>query len=224
MIQLKNYEVNNDKIYITIPFEMFCDEIIIYALTHMQVKLILINATNIFSSCKLIYKKFFYDVSVRKALINSPERIIQTLASVQLQSSIPINNFRYKLDFYGIHKGFFIECDNINEINEIILVFDHTVRFNYNKFLIKSNCVKITDQLIYLPFNINKSHYDRTQSGIEEAPDLSKIDNAILTVKVDTPKLKICIYALGINWLIYNDGLGGLVWHDIDDAHRHYDI
>lgn len=213
MIHLKNYEICDNKIYISIPFQMFCGEIKIVALSSHDVDFVLTNVENIiniFSSFKLISKGIFYDTGRRELVTNLSEEIIQTLASLETTSPIPRNDFKYNIPFDGIHKGFYIECENVDEINEIRLSLARSDRFHYNRFFVRTKCVKISQQLLYFPMNFDKSHQNRTPEDFEGSLNLSRSDIATLNIKLDTLNTKICVYGLGSNILRTVSGMCGL--------------
>lgn len=211
MMQLKNCEICDNKIYITIPFEMFCSEIRLICLQYHEVRFKLTNIENNFTSCKLISKGIYYDTDIRRNMAqNEHKEIIQQLASTEINCSNPRNEFKYRIPFDSIHKGFYIECENVDEINEIRLTLNDSDRFIYNRFLVRTKCIKISQHLLYLPLNFDKSYQDRSRTGFEGSINLSRIDSSVLYIKLDNLQSKICIYGLGSNMLRYMSGMGGL--------------
>ena len=229
MMNLKEYEIYDNTFYITIPFEMFCDDIRLAALQFHDTVFRLTNTENNFRSCKLISKGVFYDTNLRMPMARDPhEHIIQCLASTEILctnflngNEFQINQFNYNMNFNGLHKGFFIESENVDQINEISLSLNGAQRFLYNRFLVRTKCIKINQHLLYLPFNYDKSYTDRTPVGFEGA--LNIIDVSKLNIKLDCPQSKICIYGLGSTMLRYINGMAGS--HDnsnIIHEHREY--
>ena len=121
MMYLKEFEICDNKFYISIPFQMFCDEIKLIALQYHQVCFKLTNSQTWFTSCHLILKGIFYDSDIRRAMAqNSSESIIQCLSSTEIIcQGEPKNEFGYDIPFDGVHKGFFIECENVDNIKEL---------------------------------------------------------------------------------------------------------
>ena len=213
MIHLKEYEICDNKIYITIQFEMFCSEIKLISLQLHEVRFTLTNIENNFTSCKLISKGIYHDSDIRRNMAsNEHKEIIQRLSSTEINCSNSRNEFKYRIPFDGIHKGFYIECENVDEINEIRLELNIQDRFIYNRFLIRKKCIKIHQKLIYLPLNFDKSQQDRTREGFEGSLNLSRIDITTLNIKLDNLHSKICIYGLGSNLLRYMHGMCGLAY------------
>lgn len=222
MMHLKDYEICDNKFYIFIPFQMFCDDIKLVCLDYHDVRITLTDTLNNFMSCKLISKGIYYDTVIRGNMCaNSHEHIIQQLASTEINCFQQINEIRYRMPFDGIHKGFFIECTNVDEINEIQLQLNGMERTYYNRFLIRTKCIKINHHLLYFPLNYDKSYTDRTRRGFEGTLNLSRIDSVILKIKLDYLQSKICIYGLGSNILRYNGGMGGSAFTTYDMHHNY---
>jgi hypothetical protein len=212
MMHLKDYDICDNKFYVSIPFQMFCDDVRMIHLQFHDVICRLTDTENNFMSCKLISKGIFYTSQIRSEISRTRyEHIIQELSSIELScGNEGRNEFMCKIPFNGIHKGFYIETANVDEINEIKLELLHHVRSHYNRFLVRAKCVKISQQLLYFPLNYDKSYTDRTIEGFEGSLNLSRIDFSTLNIKLDNPQSKICVYGLGSNKLIYTGGMGGL--------------
>ena len=224
MMHLKDYEICDNKFYVSIPFQMFCDDIKLICLQFHEVRFKLTNTENNFTSCKLISKGIYYDTLIRQEMNqNNHQNIIQQLASTELTcTNEGRNDFKYRMPFDSIHKGFFIECENVDEINEIKLQLNGNDRTYYNRFLVRTKCVKINQHLLYFPLNYDKSYTDRTREGFEGSLNLSRIDSAVFNIKLDNLQSKICIYGLGSNMLRYSMGMGGLAFgfstiHDYEE-------
>lgn len=223
MMHLKDYEICDNKFYISIPFQMFCDDIKLICLPYHEVRFRLKNTENNFMSCKLISKGIYYDDPIRRRMAqNHHEHIIQQLASTEINCLNPRNEFIYNMPFDGIHKGFFIECENVDEINEIKLNLNTHLRTFYNRFLVRTKCIKINQHLLYFPLNYDKSYTDRTSEGFEGSLNLSRIDVVKISIKLDDVQSKICIYGLGSNMLRYMSGMAGIAYvssgsHDYEE-------
>jgi hypothetical protein len=218
MMHLKDYEICDNKFYISIPFQMFCDNIKLINLQFQDVKFKLTNTENNFALCKLISKGIYYDLQNRREIAHgNHDNIVQQLASTEITYSNERNEFMYRIPFTSIHKGFFIESENVDEINEIKLKLNQHIRTNYNRFLVRTKCVKINQHLLYFPLNYDKSYTDRTIEGFEGSLNLSRIDSSKLYIKLDNPQSKICIYGLGSNMLKYTNNMCGLSHYSYTD-------
>lgn len=202
MMHLKEYDICDGDFYISIPFQMFCDDIKLISTN--EVMFHLTNTDDNFVSCKLISKGIYYTSSIRHQIAEGgQEEIIKCLASTELTSCVQRDEFIYRMPFGGIHNGFFIETENVDEINKLMLILNNNCRTNYNRFLVKKKCIKINQHLLYFPLNYDKSYTDRTNEGLQSSLNLSRIDSAFLIIKLDQPNTKICIYGLGVNLLKY---------------------
>ena len=223
MNHLKNYETCDNKIYLSIPFQMFCDDIKLICLNYPSVIFKLTNVENNFISCNLISKGIYYDNQSRIQMRESEhDVIIQKLASTEINFTVQKNEFKYKMPYDSIHKGFFIEVEDVDNINEIRLFLNRHERTIYNRFLVRTKCIKINQHLLYFPLNYDKSYTDRTREGFEGSLNLSRIDSAVFNIKLDNLQSKICIYGLGSNMLRYSMGMGGLAFvfstiHDYEE-------
>ena len=212
MMLLKEYEICDNKFYINIPFKMFCDDIKCISALHKETIFYLSNTENNFSSCNLILKNYFYDSVERNLFMtNSYETIIQSLSSTEINCQNLKNIFVHNMDM-GLYKGFFIECVNVDEINEIILILRtevyNLIKTNYNRFLVKMKCVKLNQNLLYFPLNYEKSYIDRNREDFEGLLDL--INDGLkceIIIKFDNMQSKICVYNLSVGILNYTAGM-----------------
>lgn len=222
MLHMKEYEFMDNKYYIHIPFAMFCDDIIIIALQYGKIIVKLTNTNNNISSVKLLSKETCYDTDTRLNMAKiGHEKFIQIIASTEIIYRNPTNNFDYCVNFNGISKGFFIESVNVNQINEINLWLNGHLRLGYNKFTIKNKCVVMSKELLYLPFNNEKSYFDKTNTGFEGSLNLNIFDEVRINIKFDTQQSYICIYGLGSNLLRYLAGKCYLSQPDINMIHEY---
>ena len=199
MIHLNDVELCDGKIYITIPFQLFCNEIKISRYQNAVMRLI--NVITPFASCKLISSGLYYDEIRHNNLVDGYHtEIIQQLCSTELTSKHPINEFTYNVLFKGILKGFYIECENVNDIYEITFVSNNDIVYKYERFLIKKLCVTINKQLLYFPMNCNETHDDRSIKGLEAVHN-NLLTNDSLNIKFVNLNSTICVYSLLVNIL-----------------------
>ena len=201
LMLLNNYEICDNRLYIQIPFEMFCDKFSTLSLPpNDNVHFDLPGITNDFLNSKLIMKRLYFDADVRRELARNQQTIfLQQLSSVEINAEEPKNEFKFKAPFRGIHKGFYIECENVDNINNIQIKLNwvETPLINYGRFLVKKKCVKVNSKLLYIPFNYEKSQSGRNISDFFGSVNLERIDRTMLNIKLDNPISKICIYGLG---------------------------
>jgi hypothetical protein len=214
MMLLKEYDFIDNKFYITIPFEIFCDNIQIVSLINHQIKFSLLNTENNLLSCKLISKHTYYDTDERREIhYNIKHLCIQFLSSVELNCKKSSKTFVHEIDDYGLYKGFFIECENVDEISEIIFLMgtelnNLKIRTNYNCFLVKAKCIKINKNLLYFPLNCEKSYKGRNSDDFEGLLDLMSLSiYCEIIIKFNCLQSKICIYNLCAGSAVYDRGL-----------------
>lgn len=221
MMHLKPYEICDNKFYITIPFNMFYDDIQLICFQFISVIFKLTGAGNNFLSCNLISKAIYYQNHLRRQMVhNRYENLVQCLSSAKINIMNPTDNIKYKIPFNGINKGFFIESQNVDEINHIKLSLHGNIVVEYNRFLVRSKCVKISQNLLYFPFNVNKLYMDRTREGYEDSINFSVIHLSELHLNFDSPQSTLCIYSLSANLFIIEDVRCSLAFTS-DDLNNH---
>jgi hypothetical protein len=212
LLLLNYYEECDNKFYIDLSFKMFYDNIKLNCLSFHGVSFKLTNAFDIFLSCNLLSKNINYNKLINDKIINKAhEEIFQFITSTEINCFDKSNTFNYIMNAEGYHKGFFLECENVNKINEIQLIINNKNILNYNKFLIKKKCVKINENLLYLPFNFNQSYEDRSSKSFEGSINLSNYSTKLI-VKLDDEISKLCIYNLSSNLLRTYYGCCGLAY------------
>lgn len=215
LINLNFPECYDNKVYLKTCFDIFFGNIPLVALEEsMTLKIsnfyelgYLMDSYGII--CKLTY---YYKPEIRQALVKDKlQRLYQELSWYEYNLTNireDDNKYEFNLNFSRISKGFFIECENINNLNELKLLFyfpnDPLTRIAYNKFLLKSKSIKINENMIYLPFNYDKSYTDISNESYEGGIDLSRIDDLILVLTFSQPINNIKIYNVGMNLLCKN--------------------
>ena len=151
------------------------------------------------------------------------ENVIQFISSIEINCVEKSNEFQYVMHAEGTYKGFFIECENVDEINEIQLIISDKNIFNFDKFLIKKKCVKINKSFLYFPFNFDEKYTDRTLESLAGSLRLSGRITKLI-IKLDNEISKICIYNFSYNLLRIADGMIGLASLYEDTAYQtgHY--
>lgn len=229
LINLNEPIICDGKMYINLCFDMLFGDIKIIGLQYHEVKFAL-SQNEIISDYGITTTITYLDMEERRRMAqNSHEELIQQLSFVDIK--VDMNDetqtsdtfdLRY-LPFSLISKGFFIQCDNVDNLNNILLKFNGRDRFDLNRFLIMTKCKKINQSLLYLPFNYEKTYSERTLLSFEGSANLSRIDTIDLKLKFNTPINNVKIYCLNSNIFRQRNGAGGLVY-SLDLCNNTYDL
>ncbi len=122
------------------------------------------------------------------------------------------SEFKITLPFNGPHVGLFIKCKNPDEINTIKLYGNNIVRFSLDRFLIKTMCKRISQSILWFPFNSNADFLSKNMETFEGQVNFSNLDiklEIIFNSKFQTNK--ISIFALGINVYKQFSGTGASI-------------
>ncbi len=217
LLNLENYEIVDNELYVNLHFNIFFNPINQAGLQNHTVYYVLDGIENNFESIHILSKGTYVDTHDRRNLVQSAfSSIMQTIDSIQF-NNVNQNLFRKKIVFNGVSKGLFIECDNINHINNITLKINVYDRLSYNKFLIKKKCLKITDKLLYLPMNSGTNWSERTKESFDGAINFSRIDTIILQINFDSTISQVTIHNIYGNEFRQIGGMGGTAFsHEIN--------
>jgi hypothetical protein len=110
------------------------------------------------------------------------------------------NEFRIKTNsFPGFSKGFFIESNNISELNELQFYIYDVIRINYNRFMIRNKCQRINANMIFMAFNPDTKYSERSFNSYVGSINLSEITQLTLKLIFDTPRASVKIYSINMN-------------------------
>ncbi len=194
-----------NKIYIKTYFNTFFGNLSFTSIQSDTIEFLLNNYDNL--SCYiqkfgLVCKLTYADRPEQIMLANNDfERVFQELSYIEfnMKNIVTDNNtYKFHVDFESLSKGFFIESNCINNLSEIILTIQNDQeRFFLNKFLIQTKCVKINENMIYFPFNCDKSFDDTTTDSYEGGINFSRLDSSRLILTFSKQIDYIKIYNLG---------------------------
>jgi hypothetical protein len=217
LIDYKNYEINNNIMCIEIPFSIFMDGIELISIYYSKFKFSLLNSQKYFVKCNIVSSVIYLESKFKEQLINNPHRqIIQSISSIEMSDDIPIEiNFDLPSK-NGLYKGFFIEQDKLKNIKEISMISygdeNYMEEYNYDYFMIKNKCMKISDNLLYFPLEENCSYLDKLSTGFEYLINDKRITDIKLYIKLIEKQSKICIYELTSNLLSICSSICGLAF------------
>jgi hypothetical protein len=223
LINLNEPILCDGKMYINLCFDMLFGSLKLIGLQRHEVRFEFKNndALNCISRYGLVSKLTYLDIDERRDIaMNSHETEIQQISFINIMTDLndinqSSNVYEITLPFgyfRNISKGFFIECNNVDNLNSLILKFDDTERFQLNRFLVRTKCKKINQNLLYFPFNYDKEYSDRTTSSYEGAANFSILDKVKLKLDFDTPINNIKIYSLSSNFYRQSGGMGSTAY------------
>lgn len=155
-------------------------------------------------------------ISASKYLDNESRRQLtsQTLSLPiqQLQGgALEFDECRYvhmNIDFNGICKGYFLYGD-INNIECVTLRLNHQDRFVYNRVMLRLIAKKISDKILYIPYNPSKDWKDVSFESYRDGLNHSRVDSVRMKVEFSTVQSHIGLYGLTSNILNIVGGMGG---------------
>jgi len=221
---LNSPEIIGNTLYIHFPFDHFFGNIHLNTINYQNVTFTLKNFNNLAnyaSNCSLLCKTYMYGNS-NQISYDMSNNIVQQISSLEINSGSLTQGQQIHLTdrftintnyFKGMVKGFFIESRNIDELQEIQFYINGHTRTNYDRFLIRTKCVKINENMLFYPFNFDISYHDRNYNSYQGALNFSRIDMSILRLKFNTIRNKVKIYALNMNIYEQRQVLGRLVYN-----------
>lgn len=118
---------------------------------------------------------------------------------------------RIRLHHNFITKGFFINA-NLDSISNLKMLINGTERFNFDEFFLHTICIKINEELFYVPLDINKKFYDYDESSYYSSINLSRIDNTYFFFNFKNVPARFIIYSLSANTITNYGGTMGLTY------------
>lgn len=205
LVLLNKPIISNNKVYVKLAPDMFITEFNNIIMNDEKIfypKFELIGADN-FSNCKLIFKGKYQMEGIKYSELEY-NYFIQYLSLIDLKN---INNNFVKCDLSLSHisKGFFISCDDVDQINEIKINLNDKCKSCYNTFFIKEKCVKIHQKLLYFPFNFEQKYNDLTTESCIGSINFERIEEKNICIKFNQNVSNVSIYVLATNILKYID-------------------
>ena len=221
LINLNEPIICDEKMYINLCFDMLFGDLKLIGLQYHDVrfKFVQNESLNCISSYGIVSKLTYLDSQEwRDISQRACEDIIQQISFINVKTDIndpsqtsDIYELR-RLPFCHISKGFFIECENVDNLNNIHLKFNNEDRFDLDRFLIRTKCKKINQNLLYFPFNYGKEYTERTITSYEGGANFSRLDIVNMTLIFDTAINNVKIYSLQSNIYRQANGMGGLAF------------
>jgi len=209
-----------NKIYMSIPFKHFFDKIDMNVLRYSNIDFCIedshdiINYSHMFS---LISKVYIYEEIHRNHIANNESngrKFIQQIGSLSItvpyNSSVSKRSFHFHTSIlFGQTKGFLIQ-GNISELTAIKFYVNNIVRFDYDPFLISTACTKVSDNLIYMPFNEITNFLDKNAISFVGSINLSQLQSSSMSLHFSNDQTKFTIHNIYSNYFCHRDGVGAL--------------
>jgi hypothetical protein len=216
LIRMGGLKSNNFKYCIDLKNNMLFNDITMCNLANSKVQFSLQNMHGdglYISNYEIVCRTILIDYTVfiregpHKQFLNEPQiRLIQQLSSpysiTEQTQEVVFNKFGT-----GLTKGIFIECSNINHLENIKVFIWHHLRFDLDYFLILNKC-KIIGNALYVPFNDFKHDEISYESKIGCIP-FEMIDYAKLVLTFSKPVSYVKIYCLMMNGYVMKNGIMG---------------
>ena len=234
---LKEPEIIGNRLYLSIPFSLFFGDIHLCGLVQQNVIFKLVqntdeNMINYVTGYHLLCKTFLSHINDERRYIDMSYNIIQQVSSIHVKVDMDneftqSDEFRIRTNmFRGLVKGFFIEANLIQDLNEIQFYINDCIRIDYDKYMIKHMCVKINLNMIYIPLNVDITYDNREYNSYNGSINIDRIDNSFLNLKFLTPRNQVRIHALTMNMYDQRGGTGTIhfinhIQHLIQDFRYH---
>ena len=217
---LKAALIYGNQIYIPIPFNSLFGNINMNGLYYSTVKFIIqdcYEVSNYAQSFSLISKVFLYDNNERNRMsLNNTNFFIQQIGSLHVTpvptpETADITYFQIQTTVLnGPTKGFLIQC-GVDDLMFIKFYINNNIRIDYNHFLIQSVCIKISNNLLYMPFNDNDTYNERNLGSFDGSINLSRLESSTLCLEFQTRQHMVVIHNVYFNQIRQTNGLANLV-------------
>ena len=225
LVHLVEPEIIDSYIYINLQFDKIFGSINLVGLTYHDVVFKVVNNNptipiGLLTTWELVGTLTYFEQETRQSLVQTPyDDFVHHIYHMDVNAnnsdlSATASEFKFSLAFDSPHKGLFIKCSNANDIYEINLNLNGLDRFKLDKFLIKTKCKIVSNQLLWFPFNPTADFMSKNPNSFNGSINFSRIDNIKLEVKFNpnTPKSQISIFGLGSNRYRQLSGMGGLAY------------
>jgi hypothetical protein len=228
---LNKPEIVDYKLYLMLPFELFFGNVNVSNMQFQEVTFELDNyhiLSNYVIRYGLLCKTYVGNNTYRRRLIENTDNTIQQISSIEIQVNRDnleekSNLFRVRTGYFkGLSKGFFIERENIDRLNELKFFINGEIRTNYNKHLIKNKCIKISDNMIYYPFNNDALYTQRSVNSFIGGINLNSC-RTFLALTFDDESSGIKVYSPNLN-LFKQEHNVGMLEYNINVVHLQHDF
>ena len=186
---------------VKIPFESFCDKILIAGLMYMNVEFLIQNADNINLESITLISTNNYETAFSEASYQSREHL-QHFQQIIQDENITCNNQsienNYDINLYGNIRGYFIEGD-IDKLKNIKIAYGGNEFINYDKLMINLFTKKIHNKLIYIPLNNNFDYNECKHDNFAGSINHNLFDRIQLNLQWESPPNALRFYGLTLS-------------------------
>lgn len=220
LTEIEPIQKDNNNITVYIPY-YFMKELLVVALDQNIIKVALTNINlHLFSNISITTDNTHMSPHGHYILKNCCfEQFIHQLQTQSILFPEPDSNnvahINTVLHFNHCVKGYFIECNKLDSISNILLQLNGHDRYRYDKTMLHTIGYRISDNLIYLPF-VNKNNYkDISRQSFVGSCNHTRIDGVRLIIKFTniTNTVSLKIHALNFNILRYHSGMSGIAFN-----------
>jgi len=212
-------KLENNTITIKIPFDYTFEYIIIGKLCtqHCLIFYVELDDKLYFEQISVVVEHrniINHDELVRIQNLNI-EKCIQQFQTCEIKPDQNKMEITERLYFNFPTKGYFIECDNINNISNVKFNIYDTERFNYDKIMLDLFAFKISKSLMFISFTNKNNYKECTVESYIGSLNQSMINNMSMTIKFDTQMSSLIkIHSININIQRYMYYMIGNVFAD----------
>ena len=191
-------------------FNFDTDGFIMIALQYQNIECIIetIDEINVTSIELYGINKFLNTPNRRSAATQLRRDNILQLQSYKI-NNVTTNSIIFAPPFILSTTGFFIEMPVIDNLSEIKININNMTYIHLNIIQIKLYCIRITDDLIYIPINSKIDMWDASSGCIL---NMSRLDSLEFVIHAIDNINTIKVYTLTKNELLYNNGIATLVY------------
>jgi hypothetical protein len=194
-INQNKYRIDDKKITILIDMGMFFSNVIFTPDLRIDLEPIhieLCNYTVMFNT------KVIPEIN-NKFNINYSEQPVQQLECGEIKLENKYN--KKDFEFSRLTKGFYLN-GNINLITQFKILINGSIFIDYDKLMLNLIGVRISENMMYIPLEINVNPKDKSYPTYKSALDMARIEKTTIEINTDKPVDSIIkIYLLGINWI-----------------------
>jgi hypothetical protein len=215
--ELKPAEFHDGKIYLKIPFESLFNQINMNELFFSTVSFVLLDSHEIINyanSFSLVTKVYIHNQVEQSRLNNrnTSRSFIQQISTLSVSAVASNNRRSFQIQtnsLFGSTKGLLLQCA-VSDLQSIKFYVNNSLRFDYGRYLILNSCVKLSDNLLYMPFTDHTDFLDRGTNTFSGAINLTQLQSSILCLEFSADQTRIVVHNVYFNYFRQTNGLAGL--------------